>query len=320
MDKKKLINSKKELEIMETLLDELINDEINQVEFSKKLGKTPQYTNRMLNMQFQYYLRNIVLSMSDEDMKKAYLMTELMSDKLIKALFGYGKSDLVGFPEYDIDNFWNVIKENLTDREYKIITTRFNYIDNTYLTLEETAKIFKVTKERIRQIENIAFRKLRKANVLNALFNKNIVKSIDSLMELRDSLCKDLVEIEKEIEGIKEELEVNIEIANNFKALYPELYEKLIEKKDAKITQNKLENTYIDALNISVRTYNALKRHGIDKISDFISLSKKDILSIRNLGVKSIREIMSEIEKLGITNENWEINANKLKECLKENS
>jgi RNA polymerase primary sigma factor len=51
--------------------------------------------------------------------------------------------------------------ESLTDRERKILTLRFGLEDGTPKTLEEVGTIFKVTRERIRQIEAKALKKLR---------------------------------------------------------------------------------------------------------------------------------------------------------------
>ena len=51
--------------------------------------------------------------------------------------------------------------ESLTDRERQVIQLRFGLIDGRARTLEEVGKEFNVTRERIRQIEAKALRKLR---------------------------------------------------------------------------------------------------------------------------------------------------------------
>ena len=53
------------------------------------------------------------------------------------------------------------ILDTLTDRERKVLTLRFGLIDGRARTLEEVGKEFNVTRERIRQIEAKALRKLR---------------------------------------------------------------------------------------------------------------------------------------------------------------
>ena len=49
----------------------------------------------------------------------------------------------------------------LTERERKILDYRFGLTDNTTHTLEETGKVFGITRERVRQIEGKAMEKIR---------------------------------------------------------------------------------------------------------------------------------------------------------------
>ena len=51
--------------------------------------------------------------------------------------------------------------ETLTEREQKVLKLRFGLVDGRPRTLEEVGKEFNVTRERIRQIEAKALRKLR---------------------------------------------------------------------------------------------------------------------------------------------------------------
>ena len=53
------------------------------------------------------------------------------------------------------------VLDTLTDRESKVLILRFGLEDGRPRTLEEVGEIFKVTRERIRQIEAKALRKLR---------------------------------------------------------------------------------------------------------------------------------------------------------------
>jgi len=55
---------------------------------------------------------------------------------------------------------WRILA-TLTPREEKIIRMRFGIREKAEYTLEETGKVFGVTRERIRQIEAVALRKLR---------------------------------------------------------------------------------------------------------------------------------------------------------------
>ena len=55
----------------------------------------------------------------------------------------------------------SAVLDTLTERERKVLTLRFGLVDGHARTLEEVGKEFDVTRERIRQIEAKALRKLR---------------------------------------------------------------------------------------------------------------------------------------------------------------
>lgn len=59
-------------------------------------------------------------------------------------------------------------------------------------------------------------------------------------------------------------------------------------------------STGVDQLTLSQRSYNCLKRSGIDTVGDIISRTETEILKIRNLGKKSFEEIRDKIAELGL--------------------
>jgi DNA-directed RNA polymerase subunit alpha len=58
--------------------------------------------------------------------------------------------------------------------------------------------------------------------------------------------------------------------------------------------------TPIEDLNLSVRSYNCLKRRGIQTIQELASMDKSEIEKIKNLGKKSLREITKQLQQYGI--------------------
>jgi RNA polymerase primary sigma factor len=63
-------------------------------------------------------------------------------------------------PQQKVDETIDNLLDTLTYREREIIKLRYGLCDGHPYTLEETGKIFKVTRERIKQIESKATRKL----------------------------------------------------------------------------------------------------------------------------------------------------------------
>jgi len=71
----------------------------------------------------------------------------------------------------------------------------------------------------------------------------------------------------------------------------------MIEKND-KGKEKVLEMT-IEELDLSVRSFNCLKRAGINTVEDLINKTEDDMMKVRNLGRKSLEEVVEKIESLG---------------------
>jgi len=62
----------------------------------------------------------------------------------------------------------------------------------------------------------------------------------------------------------------------------------------------------IEEMDLSVRSYNCLKRANINSVDDLIKKSKGDMLKVRNLGLKSIEEVVAKLETYGLSLRNDE--------------
>ncbi len=72
----------------------------------------------------------------------------------------------------------------------------------------------------------------------------------------------------------------------------------MIEKtEDPKV---KALETSIEDLDFSVRAYNCLKRAGIHTLQDLVNKSESDMMKIRNLGKKSLKEVLDKIKEMGL--------------------
>jgi DNA-directed RNA polymerase subunit alpha len=57
----------------------------------------------------------------------------------------------------------------------------------------------------------------------------------------------------------------------------------------------------VEDLNLTVRSYNCLKREGIHSVSELVSRSEQDLLDIRNFGSKSIDEVKAKLAEMGLS-------------------
>lgn len=72
----------------------------------------------------------------------------------------------------------------------------------------------------------------------------------------------------------------------------------MVEKSDKKVTKN-LDVT-IDELELSVRSYNCLKRAGINTVQDLTSRTEDEMMKVRNLGRKSLDEVIEKLHSMGL--------------------
>ena len=62
--------------------------------------------------------------------------------------------------------------------------------------------------------------------------------------------------------------------------------------------------TSIDDMEFSVRAYNCLKRSGINTMQDLVNRKESDMMKIRNLGKKSLKEVLDKVKSLGLSFKN----------------
>ena len=64
-------------------------------------------------------------------------------------------------------------------------------------------------------------------------------------------------------------------------------------------TKEKVLEMTIEELDLSVRSFNCLKRAGINTVEDLVSKSEDEMMKVRNLGRKSLEEVMAKLDSLG---------------------
>ena len=98
---------------------------------------------------------------------------------------------------------------------------------------------------------------------------------------------------------LSEHLSLFIDLSESAK-----IAEVMVEKEDGE--SEKILEMSIDELELSVRSYNCLKRAGINTVQELINKTPEDMMKVRNLGRKSLEEVQAKIKELGLEFSNSE--------------
>ena len=92
---------------------------------------------------------------------------------------------------------------------------------------------------------------------------------------------------------LSEHLSLFIDLSENAKTA-----EVMVEKENNE--KEKVLEMNIDELELSVRSYNCLKRAGINTVEELCSRTSEDMMKVRNLGRKSLEEVLAKLKELGL--------------------
>ena len=101
----------------------------------------------------------------------------------------------------------------------------------------------------------------------------------------------------------KEAVSLGAKILNEHLSLFGDLSDEAFETEimveKSKNGKEKVLEMTIEELDLSVRSFNCLKRAGINTVEDLIGKSEEDMMKVRNLGRKSLDEVVSKMASLG---------------------
>lgn len=220
-------------------------------------------------------------------------------DKLCQAIGIEKKGELYLYSSQKIDE----ILKTLTPREEKALKMRFGILDGKTSTLEETGNELNVTRERVRQIEAKAIRKLRYPTRMKT-FKYDLTKNNDMLTdeekrlinELKDNIfSSDMIfsnnpcELTQDDEKSEDILKA-IHILKNKDVLFKE------RKEQQDIEREQRYKISLEDTNISKEAYDYLKGIGIEKVGDLIHIRIKDELNlINNLGKEGYIDLVGQL-------------------------
>ncbi len=218
--------------------------------------------------------------------KKAIQSLENKLDVPITEIYPYNLAlKIIGFESDESKELAQTLSINgiktglktLTDREQLVLEYRYKDIQ----TLEQVGKLLGVTRERVRQIEAKALRKLRhptRLTKMKAYTYEDMIRGNEERNELREQnkLLEKAIKLYAKEEITKDQLE------------------EMAKKVD-------VNNVSIDELDLSVRSYNCLKRRGIDTLGELLEITYAELSQVRNLGAKSREEVMRKLQGLNLT-------------------
>ena len=73
-----------------------------------------------------------------------------------------------------------------------------------------------------------------------------------------------------------------------------------VMKETEKVNDEKVLDRTIEELDLSVRSYNCLKRAGINTVHDLTEKTEPEMMKVRNLGRKSLEEVKVKLADLGL--------------------
>ncbi len=102
----------------------------------------------------------------------------------------------------------------------------------------------------------------------------------------------------------KEAISLGAKILNEHLSLFVDLSDEakkaeIMVEREETIKEKVLEMT-IEELDMSVRSFNCLKRAGIDTVEDLTSRTEEEMIKVRNLGKKSLEEVIFKLHSLGL--------------------
>ena len=177
-------------------------------------------------------------------------------------------------------------KSNLTEREIGVLKLRFGFYDDHKPTLEEVGKIYGVSRERIRQIQERALKKLRKSKNINnfAIYMDNPDGAMKNIEEFRS----------KENKKSKKKLNINEEKDNN-KTIDNEKENSIDISKNKGFQEFARTRSLEEYLILTLKLgYFQDKCFSTDKIANFLGVDKEYVIDVTKRALDAYKEKLSQ--------------------------
>lgn len=157
------------------------------------------------------------------------------------------------------------------------------------ITLEEIGKQLEVSRERVRQLCWLACKKL-----------KHLILNYDKMVERERKLQQEKEQMEKLEEHRREIIEIFRQSGVYNEDMVIEFGTVEVCPSESSYLKQTL-NTTIEEMDLSVRSFNCLRRAGIQTLEDLTKHTENEMYKVRNLGKKSLREIKEKLLGFGLS-------------------
>ena len=165
-----------------------------------------------------------------------------------------------------------------------------------------------VSQERNKQLDA----QMRGSNIsapIGTIFTDSIYTPVYNVSYTVEGNITDFDKLTLEVETngtitAKEAISFGAKILNEHLNLFVDLSDEaknveiMVEREETK--KEKVLEMTIEELDMSVRSFNCLKRAGIDTVEDLTNRTEEDMIKVRNLGKKSLEEVIQKLHSLGL--------------------
>lgn len=251
---------------------------------------TRKILDRMINRMPQEYMK-LLKSRYGLDGNKAMNLLQIaeargLSHQYIRALNDKSiKKMRIEASRQKLSELKNIANEEFI-REYFKYVDVFSQNDNNHLPEETVKKLSRISYKRVRKID------IKEINKNTSIFLLGLSqKARECLEEAGLVSVEDIINIDEgKVEDLKQ---IDSNAIGEILSMVQKLKEILEENQ-------KSENMRIEELNFSMRTYNALKRNGINTVQELIDTPAEKISTIPNIGGMCLNEINAVLRKKGL--------------------
>ena len=251
---------------------------------------TRKILDRMINRMPQEYMK-LLKSRYGLDGNKAMNLLQIaeargVSHQYIRALNDKSiKKMRIEASRQKLSELKNIANEEFI-REYFKYVDVFSQNDNNHLPEETVKKLSRISYKRVRKID------IKEINKNTSIFLLGLSQEARECLEEAGLVSvEDIINIDEgKVEDLKQ---IDSNAIGEILSMVQKLKEILEENQ-------KSENMRIEELNFSMRTYNALKRNGINTVQELIDTPAEKISTIPNIGGMCLNEINAVLRKKGL--------------------